>query len=293
METEASSGDDIEASSGDEPGPDDGAGTDSGGRPRRARRGAVAVAVVVVLGLVGAVVWALAGGDEAEPAADEAGPATATTSSTVPPEAQPVVPASALVATSQVAEIQVFDAPDDAAEPVTSLSDTTDFGASRTFLVVQEQGSWLEVLLPIRPNGTTGWIRAGDVATATTTYAVGVDLGAHKVTLYEAGEPVVETDAVVGASETPTPVGTFYVTDPVDLRAEPDGAYGAFALGLSGFSEVLYEFAGGPGQLALHGTNRPDQLGQDLSNGCVRVPNEVILQLAERLPLGTPVHITA
>ena len=56
---------------------------------------------------------------------------------------------------------------------------------------------------------------------------------------------------------------------------------------------MLYEFAGGPGRLALHGTNRPDQVGQDISNGCVRVPNDVILQIADRVPLGTPVEIVA
>ena len=56
---------------------------------------------------------------------------------------------------------------------------------------------------------------------------------------------------------------------------------------------MLYEFAGGPGRLALHGTNRPDQVGQDISNGCVRVPHDVILQIADRVPLGTPVEIVA
>jgi len=103
----------------------------------------------------------------------------------------------------------------------------------------------------------------------------------------------VETGAVIGSPESPTPVGSFYMTDPVDLQDDPDGDYGAFALGLSGYSDVLYEFAGGPGQLALHGTSHSDQAGQDISNGCVRVPNDVILQIAERLPLGTPVEIVA
>jgi lipoprotein-anchoring transpeptidase ErfK/SrfK len=97
---------------------------------------------------------------------------------------------------------------------------------------------------------------------------------------------------VIGAPRTPTPLGTFFITDPVDLKSNPNGAYGAYALGLSGYSEVLFEFAGGPGQIAVHGTNNPSQVGQDISNGCIRVPNDIILQIADQAPLGTPVIIT-
>jgi lipoprotein-anchoring transpeptidase ErfK/SrfK len=256
--------------------------------PSRALVAAVAVAVAAAA----AVTWGLTRPDGDDAPAERAAPTTTTAPpATAPPTTQP--PAPAVVATVQVSEIEAFDAPAESAAVVATLSDRTDFGVARTFLVAEQQGDWLRVLLPVRPNGTTGWVRAADVTTATTTFSVKVELGAHKVTLYDAGSPVLETGAVIGASDTPTPPGTYYVTDPVDLRDDPGSAYGAFALGLSGFSDVLYEFAGGPGQLALHGTNRPDQVGQDISNGCVRVPDEVILQIAERVPLGTPVEIVA
>ena len=62
-------------------------------------------------------------------------------------------------------------------------------------------------------------------------------------------------------------------------------------IGISGHSDVLFEFAGGPGQLAVHGTNDPSKMGQNISNGCVRVPNDVILKIANTVPLGTPVTI--
>lgn len=266
----------------------EGASRHGGGRGRSRRLIGVAV-LAVVLVLAGAAWVGLAGGNGTDAVADP----PASSSSTQPPTTAPPAAPPALIATSQVAEIEAFDAPSDGASVVATLSDKTDFGVPRTFLVVEEQGEWLQVLLPVRPNGTRGWVRAADVTTATTTLSVKVELGAHKVTLYDGADPIVETTAVTGSPETPTPVGSFYVTDPIDLSDDPDGAYGAFALGLSGFSDVLYEFAGGPGQLALHGTSRPDQVGQDISNGCVRVPNEVILQIAERLALGTPVEIVA
>ena len=83
------------------------------------------------------------------------------------------------------------------------------------------------------------------------------------------------------------------MTDPVDLRSEPNGAYGAFALGLSGYSEVLKTFNGGPGQIAIHGGANDAMLGNDVSNGCVRMLNDTILAIAQQVPLGTPVIIEA
>jgi lipoprotein-anchoring transpeptidase ErfK/SrfK len=207
------------------------------------------------------------------------------------------------VATSQVDRITAYDRPSRTAHALATLSRTTDYGVPRTFLVVDDredgdadraaQPGWLRVLLPVRPNGTTGWIDAAQVHLASTDFSVTVQLGAHRVTVYEGERTVLQTDAVIGSPETPTPLGTFYVTDPVDRQSAPDTVYGAFALGLSGFSEVLTHFEGGPAQIALHGTNRPDQLGQAISNGCLRVPNDVIVRIAHTVPLGTPVHIVA
>jgi lipoprotein-anchoring transpeptidase ErfK/SrfK len=62
-------------------------------------------------------------------------------------------------------------------------------------------------------------------------------------------------------------------------------------LGLSGFSEVPEQFEEGPAQIGLHGTDRPEQVGQEISNGCIRVPNDVIVRTAQAVPVGTPVHI--
>jgi lipoprotein-anchoring transpeptidase ErfK/SrfK len=104
---------------------------------------------------------------------------------------------------------------------------------------------------------------------------------------------ILDTAVAIGKDETPTPPGTYYLTDPVDLTTKPNGTYGAFALGISGFSDVLTSFRGGPGQLAVHGTGNPSDIGQKISNGCIRIPNAAILEVAKRVPLGTPVVITA
>jgi lipoprotein-anchoring transpeptidase ErfK/SrfK len=42
---------------------------------------------------------------------------------------------------------------------------------------------------------------------------------------------------------------------------------------------------------ALHGTNRPETVGQAVSHGCVRLRNEDISRLYEMVAVGTPVYI--
>jgi lipoprotein-anchoring transpeptidase ErfK/SrfK len=56
---------------------------------------------------------------------------------------------------------------------------------------------------------------------------------------------------------------------------------------------VLDMFDGGLPEIAIHGTNQPELMGQARSNGCIRLPNDAIQRLAEVVPLGTPVEIVA
>ena len=67
----------------------------------------------------------------------------------------------------------------------------------------------------------------------------------------------------------------------------------ALALSVAAFSDVLQSFDGGPGQIAIHGTNRPDLIGKFVSNGCIRLNNDDITALQPLVPVGTPVQIVA
>jgi hypothetical protein len=173
---------------------------------------------------------------------------------------------------------------------VQTLPATTEFGSARALMVTAADDEWLEVLLPIRPNGTHGWVRRADVEVREVTLELRIDLEARTLKLLDAGAEVLSTPVAIGSEEAPTPTGRFSVTDKL-VTGKDGGAYGPFALGLSGHSEVLTEFAGGDGQIGIHGTNAPDSIGQAVSHGCIRVPNDIITRLNGILPLGTPVVI--
>lgn len=172
----------------------------------------------------------------------------------------------------------------------TTLSNKTRDGAPLTLLVAQRLRGWDRVYLPMRPNGTTGWIHDAAVTLAVDPFRLVVDLGAHKVNVLKNGKLVRSEKAGVGRSVLPTPRGHYFL---VELLRQPDpnGPYGPWAFGLSAFSGKLYSFGGGPGEIGLHGTDYPAGLGTNVSHGCIRVSNTAISWFANTLPLGTPVDI--
>jgi lipoprotein-anchoring transpeptidase ErfK/SrfK len=158
--------------------------------------------------------------------------------------------------------------------------------------------AWLLVRLPGRTLGATapplpaGWISASNTLLSTTPWHIAVDLGARKVTVSRDGRPVHSYPAIVGKPSTPTPTGQYLVEENIRLSAGQPG--GPFALATSDRSNVLQEFDGGPGQIALHGLdNLGGQLGTAESHGCIRLADSAIAWLAARIGPGVSITITA
>lgn len=265
---------------------------------RRTRRLAwIAAAASLVVAAV-AVVLALGGEDDsAATASPPPQSVEATPEPSAPPEAAPTGPAPGeIVVEAGPDGLEVFAAPGDeqATEqlgPWTALgSPTTLLGFARETVGDEE---WIQVELPGAPNHRSGWVRAADATVASTDTRIDIFLDERELELSVDGDVTVTSDVVIGADESPTPLGVFWVMDPLDFSANPSGVYGAHALGLNGWSETLDEFNGGPPQIAVHGTNEPELMGQAVSNGCIRVPNEVVVDLADAAAPGTPVVVHA
>lgn len=166
----------------------------------------------------------------------------------------------------------------------------------RTVLPVLEHAAasdgrpWVRVALPGRPNGHTGWIPTDHTRRSSTDWKIAVDLSARSATVSFDGLVQRRFRVAVGERATPTPRGRFFVEEALALSARSSG--GPFALATSARSDVLQEFAGGPGQIALHGTNGlAGALGTAVSHGCIRLSPNAITWLARRIGAGTPLVI--
>jgi len=170
-------------------------------------------------------------------------------------------------------------------------------GVPTVFAVLAERlgagctAAWYRVQLPLRPNGSTGWVRAADVELAPVTTRILVELSERRVTLYDRGRQVLSARAAIGSARTPTPTGRYYVNQRLVPR-DSSGPFGPGAIGISAFSDVLTGWAQG-GPIAIHGTNRPDLIGQAVSNGCIRVRNDLLRRLFDQALAGTPVTVRA
>jgi lipoprotein-anchoring transpeptidase ErfK/SrfK len=148
---------------------------------------------------------------------------------------------------------------------------------------------WYRVQLPIKPNGVTGFVRAAAVATGPVRSRVVVDLSTKRLTLFRHGKLVLRAPVAVGSPATPTPRGRYYVNQRL-IPPDPGGPYGPAAIGISAYSTVLTGWTQG-GPIAIHGTNEPWSIGHAVSNGCIRVHNDVLRRLFKVTPAGTPVVI--
>jgi lipoprotein-anchoring transpeptidase ErfK/SrfK len=204
------------------------------------------------------------------------------------------VPASYPAAGELVAmQLAVRLKPDPGAPVIRHLHQfRSDFRLQVVFALDQTTGAdgrtWFKVSLPMRPNGTVGWIPAGAVALRPMRNHIVVHRGLRTIDLFRGARRLLHAKVAVGAPGRETPLGEFYVT----ARFVPDDSFlGVFALETSAYSR-LTEWPGG-GKVGIHGTSMPWLLGQAVSHGCVRVSNATARALERLAPVGTPISIVA
>jgi L,D-transpeptidase catalytic domain len=150
---------------------------------------------------------------------------------------------------------------------------------------------WVQVRLPIRPNGTTAWVPQETLGGFHKVHTwLRVDTEHFRATLVRDGRVVFRARVGVGQKRWPTPHGDFYVRDRLQ-GFKRDGMYGPLAFGLNARSDVLTDWPGG-GFVGVHGTNEPQILPGRVSHGCIRMRNKDILRLGRLMPVGTPVTIS-
>lgn len=119
-------------------------------------------------------------------------------------------------------------------------------------------------------------------------------LSERRVYLYEDDEAVASYPVAIGKSSTPTPTGEFKIfqlienpiwKNPWTGQVTDPGPNSALGLRWIGFAEMPN------GVIGFHGTPTLSSIGQAASNGCVRMRNEDVVALFEKLEMGTPVTV--
>jgi hypothetical protein len=173
--------------------------------------------------------------------------------------------------------------------PVLTLP-PAELGSPTWMPVVQSQPGWDRVLLPTRPNRSTGWIYIGrgGLQTARSSYRIQIDLAAYRLMVFDAGRRLGSWTVAIGAAGTPTPTGRTFL---LASLAPSHPTYSPLILPLGVHSDTVTTFGGGPGTVGVHGWPDPAVFGHGVSHGCVRVP-AAALRVLSRVPLGSSVMIT-
>lgn len=157
--------------------------------------------------------------------------------------------------------------------------------------VVETAQAWRRVLLPTRPNHSTGWIHVSgkEVTKSQSSHVVKVDVSARRLTVSEDGQQLGSWSVAVGASDTPTPTGRTFV---LALLSPAEPTYSPLILPLGAHSDTLKTYGGGPGTVGFHGWKDKSVFGKAVTHGCVRVP-AAALDVLSQVPLGSLVLVRA
>jgi len=231
------------------------------------------------------------------------GPGSGSTQSSPPNFALPQPPRNEALSNERtftrwayVAEIApIYQRPATDSARVTRLHWYTEDGFSETYLLLRtywntKRQEWIQLRIPMRPNGRTGWVRRQDLGAFHLTHTqITVDRTKLRISVYEHGHRVWSAPVAVGKPSTPTPPGHFWIRERFKI-ANPSSGYWPYAFGTSDYS-TLTDWPGG-GVVGIHGPYyQPGAIPGRVSHGCIRVHVRDDAWLAYHIGLGTPLEV--
>jgi hypothetical protein len=173
------------------------------------------------------------------------------------------------------------------------LGSKTEFGSPQTLSVAFRKGRWLAVRSSALGNKRLGWVdvRSTRLHLLRRPLSLEVDLSRKELSVHEGNGINRRISVAIGAPETPTPPGEFFVTDKLP-GAEFGSYYGCCILALSGRQPDLPRGWSGGDRLAIHGSPTATW-GHAVSNGCLHADETDLRYLMRTVPLGTRILIHA
>jgi L,D-transpeptidase ErfK/SrfK len=123
-----------------------------------------------------------------------------------------------------------------------------------------------------------------------------LNLETRSLEVREANQPAVFYEVAVGQADWQTPVGKFRVINKIEnpawqhpitkeeIEPGPDNPLGTHWIGF---------WSDGQAQIGFHGTNQEDLIGEAVSHGCVRMRNQDIQALYQRVDVDTTVTVVS
>jgi lipoprotein-anchoring transpeptidase ErfK/SrfK len=189
---------------------------------------------------------------------------------------------------------KILSEPRPGARTIARLRYLTEDKAAEVYIVLSAKldagrRTWLNIRVPMRRQGRTGWVLADDLSAlyVVRTQLV-IDRKSLKATLFKNARKVWQAPVGIGKAGTPTPSGDFWIRERLKGLGN-NSAYGPWAFGTSAYSNIS-DWPGG-GVVGIHGTNEPGKIPGRPSHGCVRLRNDKIRSLVRLMPIGTPVRV--
>lgn len=207
------------------------------------------------------------------------------------PVEQAATPVQAfLVAEAINEQVHLFGAPGQVLAARSTLQNPTPEGTGLVFSVIEQQGVWVRVRLPVAPNGSQAWVLKGEVAIRAVPAHITVQLGARRLTVTKGTQVVLDVPVAVGRAALPTPIGTFFVEGLQPRSPGPEGPP-QDRLITSAWSERVRDAQGQTEHLAFEPTNLRGAVGTAITGGSIWLTTKDFSDLYDLAPAGTPIDI--
>ncbi len=189
----------------------------------------------------------------------------------------------------------IYRAPTTRSARVAKLHWLTEDSFPEVYLLLRahwdsDRREWVRLRIPMRPNGSTGWVQRKDLGPFHLTHMqIVVDRQRVRMSVRREGRQIWSAPVAVGKASTPTPAGRFWIREafPID---DPQSGYWPYAFGTSDYS-TLTDWPGG-GVVGIHGPYyEPQDIPGYVSHGCIRLHVSDDAWLARHVGVGTPLLI--
>ncbi|WP_174527212.1 L,D-transpeptidase, partial [Micromonospora maritima] len=179
--------------------------------------------------------------------------------------------------------VAAYDAP--GGRPLAFLAPTIS-GVRLTVPIVERRAGWTAVLLP-SANRTVAWLPSGGWTTVALRDQIVVERRTHRLTWNRDGRAVRSWPVSLGMSGQLTPLGRTFVLGRTPPPQDVYGGVDIFALGAIPDDPDAVPTGLRGAHIGLHSWYNDDTLGENVTNGCIRLTRGAQRQLLAELEPGT------